>query len=81
MIAKDRPCMFFLIFKHPNNNQRTEYVAAKQSGYMFRQKMYSTVDDLLNAFKQEEQAKSSQNSRMRAVPSGSQMRGSAPRPR
>lgn len=47
-----------MIFKHPANSRKQEYVVIKPSGYLFRKKMFGRIEELLDYFKTNEAEKS-----------------------
>lgn len=57
IIIPDKPGTFYLVFKHPANSKKYEYVIVKPSGYLFRKKLFITVDELLDSFKANEAEK------------------------
>jgi hypothetical protein len=74
IMIPDKPGSFYLVFKHPTNSRKHEYVNIKPTGYLFRKKMFPKIEDLLDYFKTSEAEKSRINVQ------GSQMRKQDTRP-
>ncbi|KAJ3168283.1 Transcription elongation factor spt6 [Geranomyces variabilis] len=54
ILDREQPCHFFLIYKHPTMRPHKESVVVKHKGYVFRKRMFSSVDELLRYFKEDE---------------------------
>ncbi|KAI8824048.1 SH2 domain-containing protein [Fimicolochytrium jonesii] len=52
----DQPCHFLLVYKHPHTRRppAKDEVVVRPKGYMFRKRMFSSVDELLRYFKEDE---------------------------
>ena len=59
ILCKDKPGRFFLVYRHPENKVRQEYVVVRSAGYEFRGKNFKRVDDMIMYFKQDESRKAS----------------------
>lgn len=55
----DKPCHFFLVFKHPQDRPHHEYVVVNHKGYLFRKKVFDTIDAMLRFFKEDEARRAS----------------------
>ncbi|KND02484.1 chromatin-remodeling histone chaperone SPT6, partial [Spizellomyces punctatus DAOM BR117] len=75
----DRPCHFFLVFKHPQSRPHQEYVLVNHRGYVFRKRVFDTIDGVLKFFKEDE-ARRANSSRPRGHGHTGQTRAPAPPP-
>jgi transcription elongation factor SPT6 len=57
IMIPERPGTFYLVYKHPLNSRKYEYIMIKPAGYLFRKKVFGKIDDLLDNFKRTEAEK------------------------
>ncbi|TPX59333.1 hypothetical protein PhCBS80983_g02513 [Powellomyces hirtus] len=58
--CREKPCHFYLVYKHPQTRPHQEYVIVKHKGYVFRKRMFGSVDEVLRYFKEDEARRASQ---------------------
>ncbi|KAJ3158303.1 Transcription elongation factor spt6 [Geranomyces michiganensis] len=57
ILDRQQPCHFFLVYKHPQSRPFKDEVIVKHRGYVFRKRMFSSVDEMLRYFKEDEARK------------------------
>ncbi|KAJ3014283.1 Transcription elongation factor spt6 [Thoreauomyces humboldtii] len=56
ILARDKPCHLQLVYKHPQARgpPHHEHVQVRHKGYVFRKRMFGSVDEVLRFFKEDE---------------------------
>jgi transcription elongation factor SPT6 len=60
ILARDKPGSFYFVYQHVGSRPKYEYVTVRPEGFVFRNKIFKRVEELIGGFKKMEQQKAAE---------------------